>query len=61
MIFGAVNCPAHVEIVETEYHRIGANALYVGARICNPVLQAAIEQVEISADIADKLAVARHG
>ena len=61
MIFGAVNCAAHVEIVEAKHNRIRANALYVGSRIGNPVLQPSIEQVEMRTDIAHKLPIARHG
>ena len=61
MIFCPVNRTAHVEIVETEHDWIGADALNVGSRIRDPVLQSPIEQVEIRADIADELAVARNG
>ena len=56
MIFGAVNCAAHVEIVETENNGIRAHPLYIGAGVGDPVLQAAIEQIELRADIANELA-----
>ena len=57
MIFEAVNRPFDIEIVERKHHRIAANTADVGAGVGHAVLEPAIRQIKLHADVADKLPV----